>query len=148
MARDRLKSKGRRESGRFAQIPDNVLRSAECHGVNGEAIRLLTALAAQYNGHNNGNLAAAMSIMRPYGFTRADTVFRSVHALLNAGLIIRTREGIFSSVKPKPALYALAWKRIDECPGKGLTVNATNAPPRTFRPADLAESRTRKSEQC
>lgn len=141
------KAKGRRERGSFAQIPASVLQSAEFHGITGEAVRLLLALAAQYNGHNNGNLCAALSLAKQYGFRSGDTLARAIAGLLEAGLIIRTREGMFQGAGSKCALYAIAWKPIDACPGKGLTVEPTNAPPRLFIPASkpnaLSENRIR-----
>lgn len=140
------KAKGRRERGSFAQIPANVLQSPEFHGITGEAVRLLLALAAQYNGHNNGNLCAALSVARQYGFKSGDTLARAIAGLIEAGLIIRTREGMFNGAGSKCALFAIAWKAIDPCPGKDLTVAPTKAPPRLFVPAAkqnaLSENRT------
>lgn len=149
MARSKFeKATGRRERqrGSFAMIPENVLLSTAYHGIRGEAARLLTAIAVQFNGHNNGNLCAAMSVLRKYGFTSADTVARSLKALLEQGLIIRTREGYFQGSTSKCALYALGWHKIDECPGKGLTVGPTKTPPTIFTPAEkqpgLSEKRS------
>lgn len=139
------KAKGRKEKGSFAQIPANVLQSPEFHGITGQAVRLLLALAAQYNGHNNGNLCAASSVAKLYGFKSGDTLARAIFGLLDAGLIIRTREGMFNGAGSKCALYAIAWKPIDACPGKDLTVAPTSAPPRLFIPAEkqkaLSENR-------
>lgn len=141
------RAKGRKEKGSFAQVPANVLQSPEFHGITGEAVRLLLALAAQYNGHNNGNLCAASSVAKLYGFKSGDTLARAIAGLLEAGLIIRTREGMFQGAGSKCALYAIAWKPIDACPGKGLTVEPTQGPPRLFIPAEnqkaLSENRTR-----
>lgn len=148
MSRTRLKAKGRKEGGgRFAAIPDNVLRSPEAHSVPGEAIRLLCALAAQYNGHNNGNLSAALSVLRDYGFNSAGTVSRGLRKLEDAGLIVRTREGMFMHGRTHCALYALAWRAIDACPGKELTVAATAVPPRRFQPANIANRPVSKQER-
>lgn len=127
-------------------IPESVLLSAESHSVTGEAIRLLLALAAQYKGRNNGNLCAALSVLRQYGFNSADTIARALAQLTEAGLIIRTREGAFQGESSKCALYAVAWKAIDECPGKDLTVSPTKAPPRLFLPAGKTKRPVRKSD--
>jgi len=146
--RDRMKGKGRRENGSFAMLPDVVLRSPEVHSVPGEAVRLMAALAAQYNGSNNGNLSAALSVLRAYGFTSSDTVSRNLRKLESAGLIVRTRDGMFSCGVPSCALYALAWKKIDACPGKCLNVAPTDRPLRSFQAANLANRSVRKSEQA
>lgn len=148
MSRNRLKAKGRKESGvRFAALPANVLRSPEAHSVPGEAIRLLCALAAQFNGHNNGDMSAALSVMRGYGFNSAGTVARSLSKLEAAGLIIRTREGMFVHGRTHCALYALAWRAIDACPGKELTVAPTAIPPRRFQPAQIANRPVSKQDR-
>lgn len=147
MARSAIeKAKGRRESGRFAMVPDNVLKCPELHSVPGEAVRLLLALTSQYNGRNNGDLCAALSVLRDYGFTSADTVSRGLKVLLDAGLILRTRDGTFQGGASTCALFAIAWKAIDACPGKGLTVRPTSAPPRVFRAAAKATHPVRKSD--
>lgn len=146
MSRSRLRAKGRREAGRFAQIPDNVLRSAGFQSLPGGAIRLLLALAAQYNGHNNGDLSAAMTVVRPYGFRSDDTLSNAVAALCQAQLIVRTRSHCRTRDGRRCALYALSWKSINDCPGKGLEVRPTKTPPHTFRPAEFAKDLLRKSE--
>lgn len=138
MARTLEKSKGRRSQGNFAAIPVSVLLSAEYHDLTGGAVRLLVALAAQYNGHNNGNLCAALSTLKRYGLNSSDVISRGLLALLEVGLIIKTRDGYFNGGHSQCALYAIAWKAINDCPGKGLTVQATLAPPRCFLPANIS----------
>lgn len=136
MRRSKLeKAKGRKESGNFAQIPVSVLVSAEFHSITGEAVRLLVAIAAQFNGYNNGNMNAALTDMRKYGFTSQGTLSRALLCLLNTGLIIKTRQGFFMPGKNRCSLYAIAWRPIDACPGKNLSVKPTSAPPKSFHPA-------------
>lgn len=134
---------GRKDSGRFALIPKNVMLSEEFLSLTGRAVHLLLAIAAQYSGYNNGNLCAAQKVLRPYGFTSADTIARSLKQLLDVGLLIKTREGLFFGGVSKCALYALAWQPINDIPGKGLTVKPTKAPPRCFIPV---KNQTRLSE--
>lgn len=132
----REKATGRQDSSTayFAMIPLSVLLSAEFHTIRGEAVRLLIAIAAQYRGMNNGNLCATLSVLKRYGFKSSDTVTRCLKALLDTGLIIRTRDGFFDGGRSQCALYALAWQKIDSCPGKNLTVKPTLVPPRRFSP--------------
>lgn len=131
------KATGRRESGNFSMIPESVLVSEEFHRITGEAVRLLLAIAAQYNGYNNGNMNAALTEMRKYGFTSQGTLSRALVCLLNNELIIKTRQGFFMAGKNRCSLYAISWKPIDACPGKNLSVKPTGAPPKTFHPAWL-----------
>jgi DNA-binding transcriptional ArsR family regulator len=139
-----MKTKGRREGGRFVMLPEAVILSAEYQSLPGGAVRLLIALAAQYNGRNNGDLAAALSVVRRYGLASADTVSANLKRLEAAGLIVRTRDGQFCGGASTCALYALAWKPVDPCPGKGLTVAPTDRPIRTFYPAPITERPVRK----
>ena len=57
---------------------------------------------------------------------------RSINALLDAGLIIRTRESYFQHPNNQCALYAVTWKPIDECPGKRLDSKSMVQPLRKF----------------
>jgi len=147
MARSRLKAKGRKDGGRFAMLPDAVLRSPEYHQLPGGAVRVLLALAAQYNGNNNGNLCAALTVVRNYGLNSSDTVSTNLRRLEQASLIVRTRDGMFCGGASTCALFALTWRPIDACPGKRLTVAPTDKPPRSFQPAALAKRPVRKPER-
>lgn len=144
MSRDRMRAKGRRESGPFVALPHSVLLSEEYHNLPGGAVRLLIALAAQYNGRNNGDLSAALSVVRRFGLNSADTVSANLKRLETLGLIVRTRDGLFCGGASTCALYALTWKQIDQCPGKHLSIPPTDRPYRTFHPAKFAESPIRK----
>jgi hypothetical protein len=128
--RDRQKHKGRRESGTFTLIPHAVQDSANWYACTGTAIKLLCDLARQYNGNNNGDLCAALSVLKPRGWRRGETIMHAVRELLHYGLIELTRQGGLH----KPSLYALTWRPIDECKGK-LDVPATKIAPGTWREA-------------
>jgi len=86
----------------------------------------------QYNGNNNGDLSAAWSTMSKYGFKSKGTLSRSINALLDANLIMKTRVAYFQHPNNQCALYAVTWKPIDECPGKRLDSKSTVQPPRKF----------------
>jgi hypothetical protein len=88
-------------------------------------------LASQYRGNNNGDLTIAYSLLKDRGFKSKGTIERSRDELLNANLIIKTREGRFTNPGGVCALFALTWQAIDECDGK-LEVKSTTTPPRQF----------------
>jgi len=100
--------------------------------LHGNAVKLLMALIHQYRGHNNGDLTAAYSVMNKWGFRSKQTLANALKTLLDSGMIIQTRTGLFLNPGGRCALYALAWQTIDECPGKGLEVKPTRVPPRKF----------------
>ena len=112
--RSRQRHKGRRETGNFTLIPHAVQDSANWHMCGGTAIKLLCTLARQYNGRNNGDLCAAMSVLRKQGWCSSDTLTWALRELQHYGLIEQTRQGGLH----RASLYALTWQRIDECGGK------------------------------
>lgn len=124
MARTRAKSKGRRESGCFTLIPHVVQDCANWHKCSGTAIKLLCDIARQYNGRNNGDLCAALSMLKPRGWRSSDTVGNAQRELRHYGLLVLTRQGGLHG----PSLYAVTWQAIDDCSGK-LEMRPTQKPP-------------------
>lgn len=123
MTRDRLKHKGRSDSGGFFGIPHNVLRSPNYPSLSAHSVKLLVDMGGQYRGANNGDLSAAWRILHPLGWKSRDTLTRALAELLHFGFIEKTRQGGLN----RCSLYALTWKPIDECGGK-LDVPATRVP--------------------
>jgi hypothetical protein len=119
----------RRTTGKhFAQIPVEVLTSDACRSLPNYAIRVLIAIAAQYRGNNNGDLAMTRATARGFGVDSQEHLVRSLAALLERHLIEKTRQG---GKKPfGPTLYAITWQPIDDLGGKiesGATTTPTNA---------------------
>lgn len=110
----RQKVLGRKDSGRFLALPCSVLDSQEYARLSAYAVKLLIDLASQYRGKNNGDLAAAWSLMSARGWRSRATLDKARRELEEGGWIVRTRQG----GRHKPTLYALTFKGIDECAGK------------------------------
>jgi len=104
-------------------LPYVVLRSASWALLSGHAVKLLTDLLAQYRGDNNGDLAAAWTIMAARGWRSRDTLYKALTALLDGGWIIVSRQG----GRHQATLYAVTFFAIDDCKGK-LDINATGSP--------------------
>lgn len=128
MARSRMKSKGRRESGRFVALPIAVLESHAWQHCGPWACKLTVALAAQFTGRNNGNLCAALTIMKTAGFSSSQTLARALAEVEHFGLVVRTRQG----GRNCPSLYALSWLAIDEGPHDATP---TRTPPGNWKVA-------------
>jgi len=94
------------------------MQTDDYRNLHGYAVKLLMAMIDQYRGKNNGNLTAAYRAMNSWGFKSKGTLAHALKALLDADLIIKTREGKFRNPGSMCALYALTWHRIDECDGK------------------------------
>jgi hypothetical protein len=112
----------------FAQVPVEVLTSAACCALRNYAFRVLIAIAAQYRGNNNGDLAMTRATARSFGVSSQEHLVKSLARLLECGLIQKTRQG---GKKPLgPSLYAVTWQPIDDLRGKiesGATTAPTNA---------------------
>lgn len=119
----------RRMSGKhFAQIPVEVLTSDAFASLPNYAVRVLLAIAAQYRGNNNGDLAMTRATARTFGVASQDHLVGSLALLQERGLIQKTRQG---GKKPLgPTLYCITWQPIDELNGKissGATTTAANS---------------------
>lgn len=117
----RHKEKGRQDSGPFVKLLHEIQDSANWKACGGTAIKLLCAMARQYNGKNNGDLGASIRVMASLGWRSSDTLDRSLKELLHYGFITLTRQGGRNSA----SLYAITWRPIDECGGK-LDCRATS----------------------
>lgn len=108
------KDKGRRESGRWAQVPHDVINSPNWRRASGNAVKLVLDLFVQFNGKNNGDFSAPFSAMRARGWKSSGTLKRAEREALHYGLIEKTRQGGLNRCN----LYAITWRAIDDCKGK------------------------------
>jgi hypothetical protein len=127
--------------GRFIRIPHSVLSHPDYQTLGGNSVKLLNALAYQYNGRNNGNLSAAWGLMRNAGFKSKATITAAIRQLVSHEIIVKTRDGKFQNPNSCCDLYALCWECIDPCEGKNLELKPTRAPYRTFVSTDIKAPR-------
>ena len=126
------RDKRRCTPGQYLALPHAVLESDSFTGLGGSAVKLLVDLGHQFNGRNNGDLTVAYGYLRRRGWRSKSTIADAVKSLVEAELIIKTREGRFQNPGSCCDLYALTWHAIDECPGKNLDMQPTTVPPRNF----------------
>lgn len=113
MTRQRWKVKGRAErKDRFALIPSEVIHSANWANASKPCRALVTDIASQYNGHNNGDLTASRTVLRPLGWTSPGTIKELWREAVHYGLLVPTRQG---GLLIGASLYALGWRPIDPC---------------------------------
>jgi hypothetical protein len=105
-----------RDSGfgdRFFGIPHSAYSSPLFVALSPWAIKLLVDLGSQYNGRNNGDLAAAWKLMKPRGWNSETTLNRCKKELIEAGFITELRKGR----RPNTcSLYALTWRPLNPSP--------------------------------
>jgi hypothetical protein len=109
--------------GGYIPFPHRVIRSESFKTLSPYAIKLLCDLMAQYNGSNNGDLAATFSLMEIRGWKSKETLAAKLKELLKAGFIEITRQGGRNNC----SLYALTFINTHYCGGK-LDVRPTNEP--------------------
>ena len=141
MARTREKAKGRKASHTFAGLPHAVLKTESYASLSGWAVKLLVDITAQYTGSNNGDLQASWTCMKRVGWRSKGTLSSATGELLEAGMILKTRQG----GRNHCSLYAITWVPIDHCPDKRtkqhkLDVYPTQTAPGTWKdqPMDRA----------
>lgn len=118
----------RRKSGggRFAYLPLNVLNEPAVTTLSHAAHRVLVLLTAQYNGYNNGALGLTVEQAKKQNVKSNNTLYRALASLEERGLIEQTYPA--SRVPPRPTMYALTWRAVDDTEYSG----ATRTPSRTF----------------
>lgn len=122
--RSRQKHKGRKETGTFTRLPHAVQDSPNWALASGTAIKLLLDIARQYNGHNNGNLCASISVLRSRDWKSPAVLTWAKRELLHYGFIAETKIG---GLGIGPSLYAVTWHPIDDCKGKHHCASTTVA---------------------
>ena len=140
MARSLLKTKGRRAAKPFSQIYHALLDDPIYMELSYPAKALLIDATRFYNGRNNGDICLTRKLMRPRGWNSNDVLCRAKNELIEAGLLILTRQG----GRHQCSLYGFSWLAIDECKGK-LDINPTRTPPRPLTIAKKLKTVNRKA---
>ncbi len=113
----------------YLHLHKALLNCPDFISLKGNTIKLLIDIGSQYNGRNNGDLCAAMSILKKRGWNSNQQICKGIKELIEKNLITQTKQG---GLNMGPNLYAITWQPIDECGGK-LDVSPTLHPPRSFR---------------
>jgi len=127
MSKRNTNLKGRKIKDKFLPLFYSLLHHRDFKSLSSRATKLLIDIGAPYNGYNNGDLAATMSLMKERGWNSNDQLQKAKNELLAKNLIIITRQG----GRKRPTLYALTWLPIDDCNGK-LDIESTTKAPRNF----------------
>lgn len=93
-------------------LPLKVLGHESVRTLNHAAFRVMTLMAAQFTGYNNGALGLTPAQAAESGISSDKTFYRAIRELEARGLIERTYHA--SRVPPRPTMYALTWVSIDD----------------------------------
>jgi hypothetical protein len=100
---------------RYALIPEEVMEHESYHSQPDWARSVLFALAARYNGNNNGDLSLPFSEAKRLGISAQWKLYAGLRLLEKADLIQCTRRGRLERGTKLASLYALTWRGINEC---------------------------------
>tara|TARA_R110001592_G_scaffold337300_1_gene623636 strand:- start:251967 stop:252380 length:414 start_codon:yes stop_codon:yes gene_type:complete len=115
-------SKGMTANGRspfqnsYAGIPRWIMETDSYMKLNGSAVKLLNELCYQARKSNNGDLTLAFHVLKHRGWNSRTTIEKARDELIEADLIVCTREGKFLNPGGTCALYGLRWRAINESP--------------------------------
>jgi len=110
----------------FAGIPRHIIEHKSYKDIGFAARALLTLLAYQYKGNNNGNLVITWSLLKDY-FGSNTTMYKARNSLYKSGFIVINAFGGKSGNGTKmPHLYALTWASINELRGEGNWMRYTH----------------------
>ena len=102
-----------KNTGRFAGIPNFVVKSDAYKSLGGNAAKLLIILAGFYNSKNNGNLAITQSIIGEW--MTKNTMYSAKDELHKKGFIVINAYGGRSAWGRKlPSLYGLTFYPMNE----------------------------------
>ena len=113
----------------FLHLHKPLLDSRDFISLKGNSIKLPIDIGQQFNGYNNGDLCASLSVMRKRGWNSNQQLSKALKELIDKNLIMQTKQG---GLNIGPNLYAITWQPIDDCKGK-LDVKPTTLPPRSFK---------------
>ena len=98
----------------FAGIPRYVIRCDAYKSLGGNAVKLLTHLAYQFKGRNNGDLLITHSLLKDY-FKSNQTMYSARDELEQKGFIaINVYGGMSYGGYKAPTLYALTWLTVND----------------------------------
>jgi len=112
------KRKSAVEKDPFARIPESVMLSEALMTAPHAAFRVLAILLMGKARERNGTMMCTDSYAEKFGMTSRETVYRSLQALEDRGVIVRTRQGM--RLRKIPTLWAVTWWPIHYRDGQPL----------------------------
>jgi len=127
---DRVKVKGRSESGEYMTIPYAVLTTKKYRALSGRVCKLFLDAYIQYHGRNNGDIQCTWKYMKPLGWRSKGTLHSALIELIRSGFLILSRQG----GRNHCALYAVSRQKIDECLSRELRAHKLDIRPTKMAP--------------
>ena len=135
MARTRSGMKGRRDVGRYYQVLHSVADTAAYCSLSAHAQKLWHDLLLQYNGSNNGHIAAILTQLAKRGWTNG-TLYRALDELQKKGFIVRTRQGGIGAMKKICTLYRFTHLATSTNPEIGIRESGPTNDYKNWKPEE------------
>jgi len=100
----RSKIKGRRDYGRYYNVPHSITDTHAYCSLSAYALKLWHDLLLQYDGTNNGRIGAILTRLEKRGWKNG-TLYRALKELQEKGFIVKTRQGGIGAMKKICSLY-------------------------------------------
>ena len=100
----RLNMKGRRDYGRYYNVPHSIADTPAYCSLSAYSFKLWHDLLLQFDGKNNGRIDAILSRLENRGWKNG-TLYRSLGELIEKGFITKTRQGGIGAMKTICSLY-------------------------------------------
>ena len=104
MKEKRSNIKGRRDYGRYYNVPHSVADTHAYCSLSAYSFKLWHDLLLQFDGKNNGRIDAILSRLENRGWKNG-TLYRSLGELIEKGFITKTRQGGIGAMKKTCSLY-------------------------------------------
>ncbi len=104
MAHTRSEIKGRRDYGRYYNVPHTIADTPAYCSLSVYAFKLWHDLMLQYDGKNNGRIDAILTRLEKRGWKNG-TLYRALNELQEKGFIVKTRQGGIGAMKKICSLY-------------------------------------------
>ena len=104
MGDKRSKIKGRRDYGRYYNVPHTIADTPAYCSLSFCAFKLWHDLLLQYDGTNNGRIDAILTRLEKRGWKNG-TLYRALIELQKKGFIVKTRQGGIGAMKKICSLY-------------------------------------------
>ena len=103
--------KNRRGTSSYVALPHACLEHQNWTRLSARAVKLFIDVYFEYQGFNNGNLAAAWSVLRnKRGWKSKETLALALNELRHYGWLVVTRPG--EALNKVPTLYAVTFQSM------------------------------------
>ncbi len=116
----------RKPRGRWLRIDRELYNTPAFRSLDGGALKLWVDMRIEYDGSNNGNVAATLKTLKPRGWNSNGKLTRAIKELIDRGLIRRLIVGKAAHGSHIPSLYCFTDLAVQPFEKYGMKI--TGAP--------------------